>query len=63
LNTNYSKHFLERQALRVLPEGIAEKVFHEADEHFFDASTSTFVAVKNLCFQGTERDIEGGAKL
>ncbi len=53
----YSRHFLERQALRELPPGLAEEVFFRADNHYFDSLTGAMVAVKRLQFQGVERDV------
>ena len=53
----YSRHFLERQALRELPPGLAEEVFLRADNHYYDSVTGALVAVKRLLFQGAEKDV------
>lgn len=44
-------------ALRGIPEGLPETVFHEAEDHYADTETGTFVATKRLLFQGKERDM------
>ncbi len=53
----YSRHFVERQALREIPQGLAEEVFFRADGHYYDSLTGALVAVKRLRFQGVERDV------
>ncbi len=57
MEIRYSKHFLERKTLRDFPEALAENVFLPADDHFYDAVTNTFIAVKRTLFPDTERDI------
>ncbi|PKB72654.1 MAG: hypothetical protein BZY75_05765 [SAR202 cluster bacterium Io17-Chloro-G7] len=53
----YSRHSLERQVLRELPPGMAEVVFSQADNHYYDSLTRALVAVKRMLFQGVERDV------
>ena len=57
MEVRYSRHFQERQTLRNFPEGLAEEVFFNADGHFYDAFTSTYVAVKRVYLANVERDI------
>lgn len=53
----YSKHFLDRKKLRKIPDGIAEKVITEAIERYKDTETGYLVAVKQLHFQGKNREL------
>lgn len=57
METRHSQHFLERQTLRNIPSGLAEEVFLNADAHFYDSITGTYVAVKRLPFFDVERDV------
>ncbi|NHM26444.1 hypothetical protein G7K71_05455 [Desulfofundulus sp. TPOSR] len=57
LNVVYSKHFAIRKELRGIPDGMAETIFTQADEHYKDTQTDYFIAVKHMEFQGAERDM------
>jgi hypothetical protein len=48
---------LERQTLRNIPSGLAEEVFLNADAHFYDSITGTYVVVKRLPFFDVEKDV------
>ena len=52
-----SQHFRQREALRIIPKGLAEDVFQNADSYFNDSVTDTFVAVKRALFHGVSRDV------
>lgn len=53
----YSKHFLDRKKLRLIPDGLAENVLTQADEYYFDNETKCYIAVKNIKFQGKVRNV------
>lgn len=53
----YSKHFLKRKGLRGIPDGLAELIYYQADGHYRDVQTGTYVAVKRVSFQGKKRDM------
>ncbi|SHJ85845.1 hypothetical protein SAMN02745219_03505 [Desulfofundulus thermosubterraneus DSM 16057] len=57
MNVVYSKHFAIRKELRGIPDGMAETIFTQADEHYKDTQTDYFIAVKHMEFQGAERDM------
>ena len=57
MEIRYSRHFLERQTLRNFPPGLAEEVYHSADNHFYDPQTNTYVAVKRMPLGNIERDL------
>ena len=57
LKITFSRHFIERNTLRGIGKDVAEKIFSEADGHYLDSQTNTFVAVKRMVFKGKERDV------
>lgn len=57
MEIRYSRHLVERQRLRNLPQGLAEDVFLHADSYFYDSLTNTLVAVKRLPLFDVERDV------
>jgi hypothetical protein len=57
MEIRYSRHLVERQRLRNLPQGLAEEVFLHADSYFFDSLTKTLVAVKRLPLFNIDRDV------
>lgn len=57
MNFIYSKHFLERNALRNINDGTAEILFREADGHYTDMQTNTSIAVKRMELHQKIRDV------
>ena len=57
MNVVLSKHFVVRKELRSIPDGMAETIFTQANEHYKDTRTNYFIAVKRMKFQGAERDM------
>lgn len=54
---SYLRHFVDQRAVREFPDGFAETMFRNADNHYYDRLTERFVAVKRTHFKGRERDI------
>ena len=57
MNINRSKHFRERNILRNIEAGIAERVFEEADGNYLDTVTQMRIAIKHLEYKGKMRDV------
>ena len=53
----YLRHFTEQKQVREFPDGFAEMLFRNADNHYYDRLRGRFVAVKRAYFKGRERDI------
>jgi hypothetical protein len=53
----FSDHFLIRKRLRQIPDGLAESIFRNAEEHYEDRGTGTYVAVKRMHLYGRVREV------
>ncbi len=57
MKIRFSQHFSERQRLREIPNGLAETILHDADNHYRNGITGWNIAVKRIDFLGKERDV------